>query len=124
MIMSTPDVSGQSRRSTLLFRDLGARAEAQREDSQPVEIRVFVRATEDTDYPIELSVVPWRYFPRGAMRLDAAKLTELSDLELDPQAYGRSLGAALFADGAMGGPYRETVRRSRHAMTSCGCVCA
>jgi hypothetical protein len=43
------------------------------------------------------------------LRLDATKLAEFRTLEPDPQAYGRVLGAVLFADGAVGCPYRETV---------------
>ena len=93
----------------MLLSNLGSRTDAQDEDSQIIDIRVFASAAAGADYPIELSVVRWRDFPSGVLRLDAATLTELRTLESDPSAYGRVLGAALFADGAVGGPYRETV---------------
>jgi hypothetical protein len=77
-----------------------------REESQSVEIRVFAGAGAPGEYPVELSVPGGRSFPPGSLRLDWAALAAL---EFDPDAYGRALGQALFADAAIGPAYRETL---------------
>jgi hypothetical protein len=77
-----------------------------REESQFVEIRVFAAAGAAGEHPIELNVPGGRSFPQGRLRLDRAALAAL---ELDPDAYGRALGKALFADAAIGPAYRETL---------------
>ena len=66
-----------------------------REEYHLVEIRVFPSADAGTTYPVELEVPGWRSFPPGALRLDTARLSQLTT---DPKAYGRALGEMLFAD--------------------------
>ena len=75
-----------------------------REESQFVEIRIFAGAAGE--HPVELNVPGGRSFPQGVVRLDRGALAAL---ELNPDAYGRALGAALFADAAIGTAYRETL---------------
>ncbi|MEZ4684344.1 MAG: CHAT domain-containing protein [Caldilineaceae bacterium] len=56
--------------------------------------------------PIELAVPGWRSFPPGVLQLDRARLTATAG---DPHAYGRALGEMLFADGAVGDAFRESL---------------
>jgi hypothetical protein len=72
-------------------------------------LRIFARedsALPDAPYPVELIVPGGRDFRRGQLQLDAARLAALAT---DPHAYGRELGEMLFAEGALGGVYRETL---------------
>jgi len=77
-----------------------------REEYHLVEIRIFLAPNEGAAYPVELSVPGWRSFPAGILQLDLAQLTGLG---ADPRAYGRALGEMLFAAGAVGNAYRETI---------------
>jgi hypothetical protein len=85
----------------MLASNLGPRA-----DYATLEIRVFEPAAPGEDYPVELSVLAWRTFPRCTLHIDHANLMTL---DADSRAYGRALGETLFADDAVGLPYRETL---------------
>jgi hypothetical protein len=71
-----------------------------------LEIRIFPATNAEPSYPVELEVVRRRSFPPGVLRLDRDRLAVL---EVDPPAYGRALGEMLFADDAIGEPFRETL---------------
>lgn len=75
---------------------------------QLAEIRIFApdHETDQPDYPVELSVVGWRDFPRSALHLP---LETLNTQRVDPHAYGRTLGEALFTEAALGQSYRDTL---------------
>jgi photosystem II stability/assembly factor-like uncharacterized protein len=72
---------------------------------QTVEIRLFGPVAQG-EYPVELSVPSRRNFPLTKLQLDRVGL---ETLETDPQAYGRALGKALFAEETLGPAYRETL---------------
>ena len=72
-----------------------------------VDIRIFAAYESEPDvYPVELTVSGGRDFPRGQFRLNQSTLLALS---ADSEAYGRSLGEALVAEGAIGDAYREAL---------------
>jgi hypothetical protein len=71
-----------------------------------VDIRIFETAAEEDGYPIELTVSGGRDFPRGQLQLDKSALLALS---ADSEAYGQALGETLFAEGAIGDAYQETL---------------
>jgi len=71
-----------------------------------VDIRIFDATSEEDGYPVELNVPGGRDFPRGQLRLNRPALLALS---ADSEAYGRKLGAALFAEQAIGEAYQETL---------------
>jgi len=77
-----------------------------REEYQPLEIRVFAPNPAGDQYPVEMSAPGWRDFPPGTLRLDRAELTALT---ADAAGYGQALGRLLFADGALGAGYRESI---------------
>ena len=79
---------------------------APREDYQTVTIRIFAPAAAGEAYPVELSVLRWRDFPRVFFSIDQASLNAQT---ADPKAYGLALGRVLFADQALGKAYGETV---------------
>ncbi len=77
-----------------------------REEYRRVEIRIAAAADASATYPVELDVPGWRGFPPGAIHFDTARLAEAAT---DPRAYGPALGAMLFAEGAIGTAFRETL---------------
>lgn len=77
-----------------------------RESYQIVQIRIFTADVAGGDYPVEMSVLRWRDFPRAMLHLDQAGLDASL---LDPPAYGMALGNMLFADPVIGKPYAETI---------------
>ena len=79
---------------------------APREDYQTVTIRIFAPAAPGEAYPVELSVLRWRDFPRVFFSIDQASLNAQA---ADPKAYGLALGRMLFADQVLGKAYGETV---------------
>ena len=79
---------------------------APREDYQTVAIRIFAAAVAGEAYPVELSVLRWRDFPRVFLSLDSVILTAQA---ADPKAYGLALGRMLFADQVLGKAYAETL---------------
>ena len=80
---------------------------APREDYQTVAIRIFAPAAAGEAYPVELSVLRWRDFPRVFFSIDQASLNAQA---ADPKAYGLALGRMLFADQVLGKAYGETRR--------------
>ena len=85
----------------MLARNLGPR-----EDYATLEIRLYAPPTPGGSYPVEGTVQGWRGFPRCTVQLDDASLRTL---DADSNAYGKALGLALFADDALGVPYREAL---------------
>ena len=79
---------------------------APREDYQTVTIRIFAPAAAGEAFPVELSVLRWRDFPRTFFSIDPASLNAQA---ADPKAYGLALGRVLFADQVLGKSYGETV---------------
>lgn len=77
-----------------------------REDYTTVEIRIYSPAVPGEDYPVELSVLAWRTFPRCTIQIDHANMMTIDS---DPRAYGQALGQMFFADDALGLPYREAL---------------
>jgi hypothetical protein len=79
---------------------------APREDYQKVTIRVFPPAAPGEAYPLEMSVLDWRGFPRVSFSIDQASLNAQA---ADPKAYGLALGRVLFSDQVLGKAYGETI---------------
>jgi CHAT domain len=76
------------------------------EDYQTVTVRIFAPAAPGGDYPVEMSVLRWRDFPRVFFRLDQATLDARA---ADSNAYGFALGQMLFSDHVLGKAYGETI---------------
>jgi hypothetical protein len=90
-----------------------------REDYRLVEIRILPSTDGGQTHPVELSVPGLRSFPPGCLQVDAARLTEMA---VDPRAYGRALGEMLFAGDALGEDFRDTVaalQARREALRIC-----
>ena len=79
---------------------------APRADYQTVNVRVFAPPAPGEAYPVEMSVLLWRDFPRVFFHLDHASLDARA---ADPKAYGLTLGQMLFSDQVLGKAYGETL---------------
>lgn len=76
-----------------------------REDYTDLLIKISKPARRGKRYPVTLEIPGWRVFPLTRITLD---LDALESLHIDPEAYGRALGKALFT-GALGNGYGETL---------------